>query len=304
MKKIIIAGGTGFIGQQLASHFDANGYEVIILTRGQTHHKGYIQYVQWDACTMGSWCNYLEGAETIINLVGKSVDCRYTEANKKEILRSRVEATQVIGKALEGLKAPPKLWINSSTATIYEHSLEHPNDEETGKIGHDFSMHVAKSWENAFYETTTPKTRKVALRISLVLGINGGVLPVLIRNARLGLGGHQGNGLQKFAWVHVDDVKRIIDFIIDNDSLEGPINCTANEVITNSDFNTALRQALNVRFGLNSPTPLLKLGCFLLRTEAELILKSRYVIPKKLNDHGFQFQYPDINTALAHLTQK
>jgi uncharacterized protein (TIGR01777 family) len=304
MKKIVIAGGSGFIGKYLTSYFENQKYSIVILTRGSSKTIGYTNYINWDAKNIGAWTKHLENTDVLINLVGKSVDCRYTEANKNEILASRVNATNVLGQAINDLKTPPKVWINSSTATIYAGTTDQPNDEANGVIGNDFSMSVAQAWEKSLAEANTPTTRKIALRISLVLGRDGGVLPVLVRNAKMLLGGYQGNGLQKFAWIHIEDVARIINFIIENENIEGPVNCTANHMINNKEFNATLRKFLKITFGLNTPKPLLKLGCFILRTEPELILKSRYVIPKKLIDLGFSFNYKTIEKALNELTSK
>lgn len=280
-KRIVIAGGTGFIGKQISSHYLAKGYEVVVLTRGESQQKNDINYQNWDGETIGSWKAFLAGAELVINLVGKSVNCRYTEENKQLILSSRVNATKVIGAVIQQLDDPPKLWINSSTATIYDYSLTKPMTEEEGDIGNDFSMSVAKAWEEAFFGTETPTTRKVALRISLVLGENEGVVPVLTKLAKLGLGGYHGNGKQKFAWIHIKDVIGIVDFLKDN-PIEGPINCTTDTIINNKQFMQALRESLGVSFGLPTPKFAMELGAMIMGTESELILKSRFVKPKRL----------------------
>ena len=193
-KRIVIAGGTGFIGKAISSHYLTKGYEVVVLTRGTSQVKDNINYQNWDGTTIGDWKQYIDGAESVVNLTGKSVNCRYTDENKRLILSSRVNATKVIGKVIQQSDNPPKLWINSSTATIYDYSLTKPMTEDDGDIGSDFSMSVAKAWEEALFNSETPNTRKIVLRISLVLGENEGVIPVLTKLTKLYLGGHHGNG--------------------------------------------------------------------------------------------------------------
>ena len=301
MKKLIIAGGSGFIGKNISKHFKDKGYSVVVFTRGKSKTMDGIQYLQWDSKSLGSWTTELEGADLVINLTGKSVDCRYTDANKKEILNSRVDSTKIIGDAIQKCTTPPKLWINSSTATIYRYSLDKAMTEENGEIGNDFSMNVAKAWEKAFYDAPTPSTRKAALRISLVLGKKEGVLPVLTRLAKLGFGGKHGNGKQKFAWIHITDLIRIIDFILDNEKQEGSINCSAPEAIDNNFFMKTLRKAVRAPFGIPTPKWMLVIGTFFLRTEPELILKSRFVYPKRLLDAGFNFKFDKVEQALHNL---
>lgn len=301
MSKIVIAGGSGFLGQELANYFTALQDEVIILSRGQSRSEHGVQYVQWDARTNGSWIEVLEGADILINLTGKSVDCRYTENNKNEIIRSRVDSSKILGQVVEKLSSPPKLWMNASTATIYRHSEDKMMTEADGEIGSDFSMNVAKAWEEAFYDSNTPKTRKVALRISLVLGKSGGVYPVLRRLAKFGLAGKMGSGNQRFAWIHIDDVKKILSFVISNDSIEGPINCVAPSPPTNAEFLKELRKSIKAPFGIPQPKLLLKIGGAIIGTESELVLKSRWAIPQKLTDTGFKFDYNTHEEALKDL---
>ena len=301
MKKLIIAGGTGFIGKNISQHFKNKGYSVVVFTRGSSKIRDEVQYLCWDAKTLGTWTTELEGADLVINLTGKSVDCRYTETNKKEILNSRVDSTKIIGEAMQKCKTPPKLWINSSTATIYRYSLDKEMTEENGEFGNDFSMNVAKAWEDALFTSPTPSTRKVALRISLVLGKNEGVLPVLKRLTKLGFGGKHGNGKQKFAWIHIADLISIIDFIETNNDQKGSINCTAPETIDNSYFMRTLRHTVHAPFGIPTPKWMLVIGTFFLRTEPELILKSRFVKPKRLLDAGFIFKFDNVALALHNL---
>lgn len=299
-KRIVIAGGSGFIGKAIAQYFLNKGYEVVVLTRGISQVKDEVNYQHWDGKTVGDWKRYLNGAGLLVNLTGKSVNCRYTEENKRLILSSRVDATKILGEVIAQAEHPPKLWVNASTATIYDYSLTKAMTEEDGDIGYDFSMSVAKAWEEAFFGSRTPQTRKVALRISLVLGKGEGVLPVLTKLAKVGLGGHHGNGKQKFAWIHIDDVLNIIDFVEFGD-LEGPVNCTTDTTINNKEFMQALRKSLKMPFGIPTPKFAMELGAIIMGTESELILKSRFVKPKKLLDKGFEFQFTDIGKALNDL---
>jgi uncharacterized protein len=303
MKKIIIAGGSGFIGQSLTKHFESKGIQTIILTRQYSEAQKHNNFVLWDGKTLGPWSGVLEDADALINLSGKSVDCRYTEKNKKLIMSSRVDSTAILGKAINECKNPPHLWINSSTATIYRDSADKAMNEDTGEIGNDFSMSVAQAWEKALTDSDTPQTRKISLRISLVLGEKSGVYPVLKTLTKLGLGGKHGNGKQVFAWIHMTDIIRIVDFALDNKTIDGPINCVAPEVINNKQFTKALRDSLGVPIGIPTPALLLEIGCFVLRTESELILKSRYVEPKRLLDNGFKFKFTTAIQALNDLNQ-
>lgn len=302
--KVVIAGGSGFLGLELADLFKGQGKEVVIFTRGTSQSKDGIRFVHWDGTTLGNWTSELFDCSTLINLTGKSVDCRYTDENKKEIIRSRVDATAILGKAIEAMENPPKLWINSSTATIYRHSEDKIMTEANGEYGDDFSMGVAKAWENAFYASVTKETRKIALRISLVLGKNGGVYPVLKRLTKLLAGGKLGPGTQRFAWIHIDDLKSIVNFCIENESISGAVNCTAPETPTNKEFMKAMRKSLRVPFGLPSPKFLLKIGGALIGTESELILKSRWAVPEKLIKAGFVFKFDNANDALEDLSKK
>jgi uncharacterized protein (TIGR01777 family) len=282
--KLIIAAGTGFLGQVLANHFRDRFNEIIILTRSEYKIDGNIRYVNWDAKTMTGWENELENADVLINLAGKSVDCRYTEANKAEILASRIDSTKVLTMAVLCCQKPPKHWLNSSTATIYKYSLNDENDEETGDIGDDFSMNVAKSWEAAFFETNTPKTLKTALRTSIVLGKNGGAFVPLKNLVKFGFGGKQGSGKQFVSWIHETDFARAVDFVIQQ-HISGVVNIVAPKPIRNQDFMKAMRRAFRVRAGISLGKNLLEFGAKIIGTETELVLKSRNVIPKRLLDN-------------------
>ena len=300
-RKIIIAGGSGFIGKALSSNFKNKGDLVTVFTRGITQLIDGVNYVHWDGKTVGEWIKNMNQVDVLINLTWKSVDCRYTDENKKEILDSRVDSTTVLSEVINQVEVAPRIWLNASTATIYNSSYDKIMTEEDGEIGDDFSMNVAKSWEAAFFDSNHLNTRKVALRISLILGQNEGILPVLKKLTKLGLGGYHGNGKQRFAWMHIDDLINCIEFIIDHDSLVGPIICSTPSGLNNKGFMKAFRKAMNVPFGIPASRLMLKVGAFIMRTEPELILKSRYVSPKKLLDAGFQFKFTNIDKALADL---
>lgn len=292
VKKLVIAGGTGFIGQYLEKKFTSLGYEVIVISR-QAQHL--------------SWANQsgivaaLEDAEVLINLAGKSVNCRYNEKNKREVMHSRVETTHILGNALLTCENPPPLWINSSTATIYRHSEDRPMTEAHGEIGTGFSVDVAKAWEKSLFSFDLPKTRKVALRISIVLGKEGGAMGPYINLVRFGLGGIQGSGRQMFSWVHIEDVYRVIRFLQENEQLNGVFNCTAPEPVTNRQFMAQLRKKMDRSIGIPSSKWMLEMGAVLMRTETELILKSRWVIPERLENEGFHFTFNTIEKALQEI---
>jgi uncharacterized protein (TIGR01777 family) len=301
MKKLIIAGGTGFLGGVLTEHFSPSFDEIVLLSRKPKPTKDKIRTVVWDAKSLGPWHTELDGATVLINMTGRSVDCRYTTKNKADILHSRVDATLVLGMAIAKIKNPPTTWLNSSTATIYRHSTDVLMDEEHGEIGCGFSVDVATAWEKAFFNSPTPNTRKVALRTSIVLGKNGGALLPIKRLTQLGLGGKQGNGKQKFSWIHEIDFAQSIAFILDHASLEGPINIVAPSPSTNSKLMKLMRNYLQIPFGLPASKGLLEIGARIIRTETELILKSRNVIPTRLLDAGYSFSYCTLETALKNL---
>lgn len=300
MKKLVIAAGTGFLGQVLANHFKDKFKEIIILTRGDSKIKDGINYIKWNAKTFSGWEKELENADVLINLAGKSVDCRYTEENKKEILDSRLESTRILNLAVLHCQNPPKHWLNSSTSTIYRHSLDKQMDEVDGEIGDDFSMNVAKSWEKAFFETETPTTRKTALRTSIVLGKKGGAFLPLKNLAKIGFGGKQGKGNQFISWVHEKDFARALEFILEKE-LTGVVNIVSPKPIRNAAFMKILRKSLGIPTGIPINEKLLKFGAKIIGTETELVLKSRNVIPKRLLENGFEFEFGDLEMALKNL---
>ncbi|MGZ3951752.1 MAG: TIGR01777 family oxidoreductase [Flavisolibacter sp.] len=292
MKKIVLAGGTGFLGSFLASRFKTAGYEVIIISRNTGH-------VLWK--DKEGIIDALNGADMVINLAGKSVDCRYNEKNRREILESRIGTTKAIGEAIQKCSFPPKVWINSSTATIYRHAEDRPMTEATGEIGSGFSVNVATQWEKSFFDFELPGTRKVALRMAIVLGKDGGVMQPLKKLAQLGLGGKQGKGTQMFSWIHIEDVYEIMMFVRQHENLDGVFNCSSPNPVTNEVFMQALRKPLKQRIGLPTPEWLLKIGAVVIRTETELILKSRWVVPDRLIKAGYNFHFPRLENALINL---
>ena len=302
-KKIVLAGGNGHLGNVLAEYYKDKATEVVILARHEREADHNIRTVVWDGKTWGKWAAELVNADILINLCGKNVNCRYTEKNKAEIFASRVVPTELLGQAIHDLVEPPKLWINASSATIYRHAEDRPQDEQNGEHGNGFSVDVCEAWEYAFNKYDTPKTRKVALRISMVLGRDDSVFPRLRNLIKLGMGGHQGNGEQYVSWVHEHDVARATEWISDHLELEGAVNCTAPGPVKNTEFMRVIRKAFGVPVGLPAPKLLLEIGSFIIGTETELILKSRWVLPKRLLDNGFVFNYPDPKTAIEELVR-
>ena len=291
-KKIVIAGGTGFIGNHLVARFKKAGFEVLIISR----RAGTIRWTNFQGIL-----NALENADLVINLAGKSVDCRYNAENKEKILTSRTLTTKILGQAIELCKNPPALWINASTATIYRHAEDRPMTEDQGEIGNGFSVDVATQWEKTFFSFHLEQTRQVALRMAIVLGKNGGVIKPFLNLVRFGLGGRQGNGRQMFSWIHIADVFNIILFVLEHKELNGVYNCSAPNPVTNKIMMNTFREKTNTRFGLPSPAWLLRMGAVLIKTETELILKSRWVIPEKLLKAGYTFKYPVLDEALENI---
>lgn len=288
-KKIVIAGGTGFIGKYLQHKLEELDYAVTIISR----NKNNVQWVNNDD-VIGA----LENAEMLINLAGKSVDCRYTEKNKKDIYDSRINTTHQLGEAILKCNNPPLLWINSSTATIYRHAEDRPMTEKNGEIGTGFSVNIATAWEDSFFQFTLPKTRQVALRMAIVLGNDGGVVLPIKNLVRFGLGGKNGSGTQMFSWIHIEDVFRIIMFLNKNKSIDGVINTAAPNPETNHSFMKKFRKAMKIPFGLSTPVWLLKTGAVIIKTETELILKSRWVLPERLLNEGYIFNFSTLDVAL------
>ncbi len=307
--KIILAGGSGFLGRVLADYFAAKGNEVVILTRNPKACAGLIREVRWDGESAGDWAKELEEARAIINLAGLSVNCRYHARNRKLLLDSRLNSTRVLGEAIARCVSPPPVWLNSSTATIYKHTFG-PAWEETGEIGgcveakDIFSVQIATEWERTLNEAITPRTRKVALRSAMVLGhAKNSVLPNLLRLARLGLGGSLAGGRQFVSWIHQQDFCHATEWIIEHKNLSGPVNLAAPNPVTNAEFMATIRGACRVPFGLPASRWMLEVGAFFLRTETELVIKSRRVVPGKLASSGFAFKFPELKRAIDDLTK-
>ena len=299
--KMVIAGGNGFLGKHLHQYFERLGYRVVIISRGAPVGADNFR---WDARTLGPWTAELEGADILVNMAGRTVDCRYNEANKREIITSRVDSTRVLGQAVAACVVPPKVWLNSSTATIYAHTEgdKPANTEAAGVIGsNDFSVSVATAWEEAFGACAAPATRKVALRTSIVLGRDGGAFPVMAKLARLGLCTPQGSGEQWVSWLHVEDFCRAVEFLATKTTEAGAFNVCAPNPLLNREFNGLLGRELRPLVRLPQPKWLLEVGAFMLRTETELILKSRKVYPERLLKLGFEFQYPTCDRAINNL---
>ncbi|MBC7851296.1 MAG: DUF1731 domain-containing protein [Chitinophagaceae bacterium] len=354
-KKIIITGGTGFIGQYLARYFGKQN-EIILLSRQVENSEsnnysaqlasaaeGFnIRYVRWDGKHLEEeWLQVLNNADVVINLAGKSVNCRYTEKNKRKVLQSRLLSTKAIGDAIQHCSNPPKLWLNASSATIYKNSTDQYNDEKSGKISelkvdnmpfsfwdrfrfalkrlkqdlfrrkdselvtplqNDFSVAVCKQWEEAFFQSATPSTRKIALRSAITLG-NRGVMIPYFNLIKWGLGGHQGTGQQKFSWIHEEDFARCIEWFIEHEDLEGSFIVAAPNAISNATFMKTLGRITHTSLRLPAPGWMLEAGALLIGTETELILKSRWVYPKRLLDSGFEFKFPQVAAALENLVK-
>ena len=311
--KIILPGGSGLLGQAVARAYATDGHDVIVLSRmSPTIDVGRI--VHWDGRTLGPWADELDGSDLVLNLAGRSVNCRYTRANLQAMMDSRVESTRVIGEAIARAERPPAVWMQASTATIYAHRLDAPNDEATGLIGGGepgvpgywaYSVQIARAWERALADAATPATRKVALRTALVMGPErGGAFDVLLGLTRRGLGGPAAGGRQYVSWIHDQDFVRAVRFLHDRADLSGAINLAAPQALPYRDFVRAIREAWGIRIGLPATRWMLEVGAWALRTDTELVLKSRWVIPGRLLDAGFSFTFTDWPAAARDLVAR
>jgi uncharacterized protein (TIGR01777 family) len=310
--KIVIPGGSGQVGTVLARAFHKSGDEVVVLSR----KFGNVAWrtVQWDGETLGDWVAEFEGADAIINLAGQSVNCRYNDRNRRIIKDSRVKSTKVVGDAIAQAWKPPRVWLQASTATIYAHRFDAPNDEANGVIDGSepnapdtwrFSIDVATSWERALNESPTPNTRKVLMRSAIVMNPDpGSPFSALLQLVRLGLGGAAGDGRQYMSWIHDQDFTSALLWLIEHDELEGPVNLAAPNPLPNSEFMRVLRSAWGMPFGLPATEWMLELGAFVLQSETELILKSRRVVPTRLLQSGFTFQFPAWPDAARELCKR
>ncbi len=311
--KVVIPGGSGQVGTVLARAFHERGDEVVVLSRGQTATQPW-RVVKWDGESLGDWVEEFEGADAIINLAGQSVNCRYTETNRRIIMDSRLKSTRVVGQAITQSYRPPRVWLQASTATIYAHRLDAPNDDETGIIGGSepnapdtwrFSIDVATAWERAFNDAAITQTRRVLMRSAIIMNPDpGSPFDMLLRLVRFGLGGKAGDGKQFVSWIHDQDFAQAVMWLIQREELNGPINIAAPNPLPNSEFMETLRRAWGIGFGLPASEWMLELGALVLGSETELILKSRRVVPSKLLKSGFSFKFSTWTEAARDLCSR
>jgi uncharacterized protein len=300
--KIVIPGGSGQVGTLLARHFHAAGHEVVVLSRRPDMRPWRV--IAWDGREQGDWTKHVDGGDAVINLAGRSVNCRYTPANKTEILESRVLSTRAVGEAIRRALHPPRVWLQASTATIYAHRYDAPNDEGTGHLGGDelgapakwrFSIDVAKAWEEELCTVAgrLPGTRTVLMRSAVTMSPDpGGIFDTLLRLVRRGLGGTAGDGRQYVSWIHGEDFVRVVEWLIDRKDIDGIVNLASPNPLPNAEFMRILRRAAGARIGLPASRWLLEIGALMMLTESELVLKSRRVVPGRLLEQGFQFRWP------------
>lgn len=300
---IVIFGANGFLGRYLCRHFTRQGREVVAVARSKDGWSGDGMFLEWDGKSIGPWALALEGAEAVINLAGRSVNCRYTGENRREILESRLDATEVIGRAIAGCRVAPKVWLNASTATWYRHAEDQAQDDWLGEPGEGFSCEVARAWEEAFFGAMVPpETRKVAMRIGMVLANEGGtVFDVLRRLSAMGLGGAMGRGGQRISWIHMEDFLRAVEFLVNDVFLSGAVNVTAPDFPTNREWMRTFREMVGMPLGLPAARWMLEVGARLLNTETELVLKSRWASPVRLHDAGFRWRWSRAADAVADL---
>ncbi|HUS12632.1 MAG TPA: TIGR01777 family oxidoreductase [Pyrinomonadaceae bacterium] len=308
--KVVIPGGSGQVGTVLSRAFHERGDEVVVLSRTQTNALPW-RVVKWDGEKLGDWVSETEGADAVINLAGQSVNCRYTAENRRRIIDSRVNSTRVVGQAIAETNNAPRVWLQASTATLYAHRYDAPNDEANGIIGGSepdapetwrFSIDVVKKWERELNAAATPNTRRVLMRSAIVMSPGrGGPFDMLLRLVRFGLGGRFGDGREFVSWIHDQDFVLAVDWLIHHEELEGPVNLASPNPLPNSEFMQALRRAWGVPFALPATEWMLELGAFVLRSETELMLKSRRVVPTRLLQSGFSFQFPVWTAAAGDL---
>lgn len=308
--KIVIPGGTGQVGAILNRALTAAGHQVVILTRRPDNEREVV----WDGETLGAWAEEIDGSDVVINLAGRSVNCRYTQANLRDMMDSRVRSTRVVGEAIAAAARPPRVWLQMSTATVYAHRFDAPNDEVTGVLGGNepgvpgywsYSVEIAENWERAQDRADIPHTRKVALRSAMVMSPDrGGVFDVLSWLTRLGLGGPVAGGAQYVSWIHDQDFVRAVEFLVDRDDLAGPVNLAAPAPLPQRAFMRGLRSAWGVPAGLPATRWMAELGAFALRSDTELLLKSRRVVPGRLLEAGFAFRYAEWPGAADDLVER
>jgi hypothetical protein len=305
--KIVIPGGTGQVGHVLVRGLENRGHDVVVLSRRGTGPR----VLSWDGRTLGGWAAEIDGADAVINLAGRSVNCRYDKTNLTEMLVSRIDSTRVVGQAIEAAARPPRVWLQAATATIYSHRFDAPNDEATGILGGEepdvpsywrFSVEIAKAWEREQAEARTPRTRRVAMRTAMLMRPErGGTFDLLYRLTRLGLGGAIAGGAQFMSWIHDRDFERAVVWLIEHEGIDGPVNIAAPEPLRHREFMRALRAAAGVPFGLPGTRSLLEVAAVIHRTDTELLLKSRRVVPGRLLAAGFRFEFPSWPEAAREL---
>ncbi|HWN08941.1 MAG TPA: TIGR01777 family oxidoreductase [Pyrinomonadaceae bacterium] len=311
--KVVIPGGSGQVGTVLARAFHQRGDDVVILSRGRSATAPW-RFVNWDGETLSDWAAEIENADVVINLAGQSVNCRYTPENRRILIDSRVKSTRILGQAIGEASCPPRVWLQASTATLYAHRYDAPNDEANGIIGGSeptapdtwrFSIDVVKKWEQEFNAAATPETRKVLMRSAIVMSPDpDGPFDILLRLVRFGLGGRAGKGRQYVSWIHYQDFVSAVIWLIEHEDLDGPVNLSAPRPLPNAEFMQYLREAWGISFGLPATKLMLEIGAFVLRSETELILKSRRVVPTRLLESGFQFRFPNWAEAARDLSAK
>jgi uncharacterized protein (TIGR01777 family) len=298
-KKIVIAGGTGFFGKYLLDFFKKD-YAIVVLTRQKSYSENEIDYVNWDGKNQGDWIGSVEGTEVLINLSGKSINCKFTKENKRKLLSSRIDSTKALVDGVKSLKNPPKVFLNASAGSMYQ-LLDRPNVETDVAYKNNFLSEMALEWEEEFFKNELPNTRRVALRISLILGKHGGVYDVLQKITKLYLGGFVGSGKQIISWMHIEDAAKAVEFVMDNEQVNGPVNFSTLSPETNTDFMKKLRKSLKVTFGFPAPAFGLKLASNIIDIESSLVLASVNFIPRKLVDNGFAFNYEKLEDAFKDL---
>lgn len=303
---VVIFGANGFLGRYLCRHFLCRGREVVAVARRREGVVPEAMFLEWDGRSVGPWALALEGAALVINLAGRSVNCRYDEQNRREIVESRVESTRVIGEAIARCDVPPKLWMNASTATWYRHAEDEAQDEWTGEPGEGFSVEVARAWEEAFFAAKVPAaTRKLALRVGMVLANEPETVFDKLRGlARVGLGGAMGGGRQRVSWIHMQDFIEAIEVLEADPFADGVVNLTAPETPTNRELMRVFRERVAMPIGVPAPRWALEIGARMMKTETELVLKSRWVRPRRLEELGFQWRFAKLAEAVADLDRR
>lgn len=299
-EKIILAGGSGFLGKSLADFLRNKGYQIVILTRGSSTSINGIKYVHWDGIHLDEWVTEVDGSHAIVNFTGKSVNCVYTKSNREEIVSSRLNAVKVLREAINGCKNPPQVFVQAGSLAIFGDTRD--VCDENASHGEGFSVEVCQQWEGQFFKKTFPDTRQVLLRIGFALGKDGGALEPLKKLAKFNLGGTVGSGKQYISWLHIDDLNEMFLKVIEDDKFQGIYNATGPHPVTNKEFMSALRKVIGKGWAPSAPTPLVWLGAYvLMKTEPSLALTGRNCIPKKLKESGFTFQYTDLEKALKNL---